>query len=489
MGIRLTCRPTRSALVALLLALPGATACSTSDAPDPAPTDDGAVDATTDVSPDVSPDSPDVRGLDGARPDSGAEVGNADPIGVTAIRAEDFLRSLGVCTHVGQGIDAPTESAAALSYAGMRNIRDDGRPSAVKNWIAMHAVAGVRLSLLTNHDVASTIAMAKELNAASALLAVEGPNEPNNFAVTYGGATSGFDTTFVPVAKLQRDLYAAVKGEPALASIPVFHASEAGGSEPDDVGLQFLTIPAGATTAMPAGTKYADYANVHNYVTGHSAKLVDDVAWKASDPTLNGDWDGMYVEYGRTWHKAFAGYSRADLITLPKVTTETGWQTSGAGSINEEQQARLFLDLYLSAFARGFTYTFIYMLRDDPTQGSWGLFDTGYKPKKSATYLHNLTTILADAGGRTPEKLDYAITGAPATVHQLLLQKSSGSFALVVWNDRPLGGSDVIAIDLKRSRSMVTVYDPTTGVTPTETLRAVTSVALTLTDHPVVVEL
>ena len=477
-----------------LVVLVAVSACGTAEdgsSPADAPAgDDVSTDAAADVGGNDAPGDTRAGDVgDASLTDAAGDAGNADPTGVTAIAADDFLRSLGVCTHVGQGIDAPTESAKALTFAGLRNIRDDGRPSHVKDWIAMHAAAGVRLSLLTNQDVPGTIDMAKQLNAASALLAVEGPNEPNNFAVTYGGATSGFDTTFVPVAKLQRDLYAAVKAEPALAGIPVFHASEAGGSEPDDVGLQFLTIPAGATIAMPAGTKYADYANVHNYVSGHSAKLIDDVAWKASDPTLNGDWDGLYVEYGHTWHKGFAGYSNAELVTLPKVTTETGWQTAGTGSITEDQQARLFLNLYLSAFARGFSYTFVYMLRDDPTQGSWGLFDVSWAPKKSATYLHALTTILADTAGKPPQKLDYAIASAPATVHQMLLQKSTGAFALLVWNDRPLGGSDAVTIDLKRPRATVTTYDPTLGTTPTATLHDVASVPLTLTDHPVVVML
>jgi len=57
----------------------------------------------------------------------------------------------------------------------------------------------------------------------------------------------------------------------------------------------------------------------------------------------------------------------------------------GTGAITEEQQARVFLDLYLSAYKRGFAYTFIYMLRDDPVQGYWGLFDTGYSAKTSGT--------------------------------------------------------------------------------------------------------
>ena len=353
----------------------------------------------------------------------------------------------------------------------------------------MHASAGVRMSLLTNQDVASTITMAEQLHAAGALLAVEGPNEPNNFPVTYDGATSSYTTTFMPVAALQRDLYAAVKADAVLSGIPVFHASEAGGSEPDDVGLQFLTVPADAGIAVPDGTKYADFGNTHNYVCGHSNQLVDNVAWNASDPTLNGDWDGPYVEYGHTWHEGFSGYSNADLPTLPKVTTETGWLTSGTGAITEEQQARLFLNLYLSAYERGFSYTFIYMLRDDPNQGYWGLFDTTYAPKTSGTYLHNLTTILADTGAGMTGKLDYSIAGEPSTVHDLLLQKTSGTFELVVWDEHPTTGSDDVVVSLATSRATVNVYDPTVGTSTTQALHGVDSVALTLTDHPNVIEI
>ena len=422
--------------------------------------------------------------------DAGGDAGLAgDPTGVTAVSADAFLASIGVCTHVAQGIDAPSPSATALAYAGIRNIRDDGSAAHVPDWIAMHQAAGVRLSLLTNQDVAMTLDMAKTLNAAGALLAVEGPNEPNNFPVTYQGQKSASTTTFMPVARLQRDLYAAVKAEPALAGIPVFHSSEAGGSEPDDVGLQFLTIPADAGAIVEAGTRYADYANTHNYVCGHSSKLGDNVAWNASDPLLNGDWDGLYVEYGHTWHGGFAGYSNADLPSVPRVTTETGWVTSGTNAITEEQQGRLFLNLYLAAYKRGFAYTFVYMLRDDAGQGYWGLFDTSYKPKTSGTYLHNLTTILADTGRAAPGKLDYAIANEPATVHDLLLQKSTGAFELVVWDERPSGGTDAVSVNLTTPRPSVKVYDPTTGSAPIQTLQAAAAVPLTLGDHPVVIEL
>jgi hypothetical protein len=149
----------------------------------------------------------------------------------------------------------------------------------------------------------------------------------------------------------------------------------------------------------------------------------------------------------------------------------------------------LFLNLYLAAFKRGWSYTFIYMLRDDSGQGYWGLFDTTYAAKKSGEYLHNFTTILADDGARTPRRLDYSIGSVPATVHDLLLQKSDGTFELVVWDERPSGGTDDVTVTFGASHPTVRVYDPTTGTAPTSTLSGVTSVPLSLSDHPMIVEL
>ena len=109
---------------------------------------------------------------------------------------------------------------------------------------------------------------ARTLAKAGALMAIEGPNEPNNFLITYNGKQGGgADGSWLPVAELQRDLYSAVKNDPELKQYPVFHVSE-GGAETENVGLQFLTIPAGAKTLLPDGTRYADYANPHNYVVG-----------------------------------------------------------------------------------------------------------------------------------------------------------------------------------------------------------------------------
>lgn len=412
--------------------------------------------------------------------------------GTAAVGVQDFLDSIGVCTHIGQGIDDPSRSAAALEYAGVRHIRDDGSPRHVQDWIAVHERAGVKVVLTwsgpNERAIGSLIDMSKKLAAADALLAMEGPNEANNWAVTYEGEKSQATVTFIPVAKWQQAFYERVKSDPVLKDYPVFHASEAGGSEPDNVGLQFLTIPADANTLMPAGTKYADYANVHNYIC-RKPSIIDNMAWVNADPLFHGWTDGIYVEYGKTWRKGFAGYSDAELVTLPRVTTETGWVTGGEKGLTQEQQGRLYLNIYLAQFKQGFKHTFIYMLRDaGGSDAGYGIFEKDYQPKKSATYLHNLTTILADEGVVTPGKLDYTMQDPPETVHDLLLQKSDGTFELVVWNEKASGTDDVM-VKFDGPHPTVRIYDPTTGTAPIQTLTNVASVSLTLSDHPVIIEM
>jgi hypothetical protein len=294
----------------------------------------------------------------------------------------------------------------------------------------------------------------------------------------------------VPVAKLQRDLYEAVKRDPILKSYPVWSITE-GGAETDDVGLQFLIIPRGAGTVMPAGTRYADYANVHNYVYHPNASgLEDNKTWKSADPSSACRVDGLFGEYGVTWGRHYAGYPESRLATLPKVTTETGVCIDGP--ITEQIHARNLLTLYLDQFKRGWSFTAVYLMRDRVDEAGnqkFGFYRPDYQPRKAGVYLHNLTTILADEGPTaTTGRLDYAVTPQPETVHDLLLQKRDGRFELVVWDER-LKGSDVVTVDLGSAHKAVRTYDPTVGAKPTRSLANARSVSLRLSDHPVIIEI
>ena len=354
-----------------------------------------------------------------------------------------------------------------LRYLGVRNIRDGGRNSSQIQLI--NRQTGVRLDLVGEGDLEATIATGKTLAASGALMAFEGPNEPNNFPITYNGQSGGGAGSWAPVAQFQEALYRAVKSDPDLQKYPVFAVSEAG-AETDNVGLQFLTIPTGAGAIFPDGTRYADYANPHNYVSSTRKMYIDNQAWNAADPTLNGPWDGLFGEYGVTWRHHFQGYTNEQLLTLPRVTTETGWDSvSDIGG--ERTQGTVLVNTYLAQFKRGWRYTFIYQLRDgEGGNGNQGLFNSNSTPKLAATYIHNLTTILADKMPvASPGTLNYSIIDEPATVHDLLIQKSTGTFELVVW-DENVRGSDNVRINLGRTYAAVNIYDITVGTSPMQTI-------------------
>jgi hypothetical protein len=410
----------------------------------------------------------------GARPDDAT----------TAIPVLKFLGTLGVVTKTDQNYDYHNY-IPALKYIGVRNVRDG--ISQVQNLITLYRQAGVKSDILDGSDLPGLLAAGRRLAGAGALLSLEGPNEPNTWPITYEGQLGGGSGDWTPVAKYQRDLYSGVKSDPVLKAYPVFHVSE-GGAEANNVGMQWLTVPNGAGTLMPTGTQYADYANPHNYVSGNCHLYVDNVARQAAAPKLNGCWDGIFGEYHLTWYRHYDGPGLDDLRSLPRVTTETGWD-SVTDPGGEDVQGKVLTNTYLDQFAEGWSYTFIYELGDgEGGGGNQGLFHTDWTPKLAATYIHNLTTILADPGPSIPPGvLDYSIANRPETVHRALMQKSDGDFDLVVWGEQVQGANDVV-VKFADVASKVKVYDVTVGAEPIQTLTKVDNVTLTISDHAMVVE-
>ena len=413
--------------------------------------------------------------------------------GTTAMAANDFLNSIGTLSAISVRGETLEKTIECTKYLGVRWLRAGIEGNVpISHYIQLHEQAGVRFSWglgSGSTNIARLIETGRQIEAAGALLAFEGPNEPNNWGITYQGESGGRNQAWMPVAKLQRDLYQAVKTDPMLAKYPVWSISEAG-AETDNVGLQFLAVPEAAITLMPEGTRYADFANVHNYIYHPNAPgLADNKTWNAADPTSACKVDGLYVEYGLTWAHHYAGYSEADLMSLPRVTTETG--TTIGGVVTEQIHALNLLTMYLDQFKRGWSYTAVYLLRDRGDEAGnqkFGFFRPDYTPRKAAVYLHNLTTILADGGAVRPGgKLKYSIPAQPTTVHDLLLQKNDGTFELVVWSEL-IKGSTNVTINLGGAHPSVKIYDPTTGTSPTQTLTNVGSVDFALSDHPVVIE-
>jgi len=426
---------------------------------------------------------------------------------VVATPANDFLNSIGAVSSVSRRGETVEGSIESVRYMGMRWLRsgyEDNAP--IEDFIRFHNETGALIcyGLLSGHsDLERLLNDARKLAGVGALLSIEGLNEPNNWGITYQGEKGGAKNSWMAVARLQSDLYNAVKNDPVLKSYPVWMPSETG-AQTDNVGMQFLTIPEGANTLMPAGTKYADYACCHNYISHPSwPGLHDNQAWLSSMPGKGCPVDGLYGNYGLTWAKKFPGYSEEELETLPRVTTETGFAISKKEGVTEEIQARLYLSIYLSQFKRGWKHTAIYLLKgreNEPEHESYAFYTLDYKPKLAAHYLHNFTAILADKESiKTPGTLVYSITPRPEAVHDLLLQKSDGTLALIVWGEKYAAGSKPETVEVKfdRKYSDVRIYNPAQydpanpekGVQPVQKKKNVLSVKLSMLDNPYIIEI
>ncbi|TSJ43664.1 glycosyl hydrolase [Mucilaginibacter corticis] len=416
------------------------------------------------------------------------------PAPVTAISTNDFLNSIGVNSAISSRGESLDKTIAAIKYTGIRWIRSGYEGNATdQDYQTLHRETGIKFSyglMSGGTDLKRLLAGGRMLARAGALLAFEGVNEPNNWPIDYKGEKGGKDLSWQAVAKLQSDLYKSVKADAVLNKYPVWSISE-GGAQKDNVGLQYLQIPAGAGLTMPDDTRCADYATCHNYFLHPSHPgLYDNQTWNAADPGLLCKVDGLYGNYGKTWRSKFKGYTEDQLKDLPKVTTETGATLDGA--LTEEKQARLYLNLYLAQFKLKWSYTSIYLLRDRSDEDgnqTFGFYQKDYTPRKAAVYLHNFTTILADKGAaKKTGILAYTIPNCPETVHDLLLQNSNGKFQLVIWDEKA-NGSDEVKVTLGKKAVNVKVYDPIIGVDPVNTYKNSNEVTLTLNDHPVVIEL
>jgi hypothetical protein len=333
---------------------------------------------------------------------------------------------------------------------------------------------------------------------------LEGPNEPNNQQFIYPGTDAlpggGCGTsTFSGCALWMKSVLSFKQSDPLIANLPLMNISE-GGAEPDNQGFQFIGVIPPGTGTLNDGQELSDIANLHSYIQYNNwPGQADNDVWNSMangpyPPYPLGPWDNMKGEYcGTTW-----GGAQAPAVPLANCTSVVPWASSenGLHTFNYDQMGRVAMNFFLTGAALGQAYTIWYQLADDVFDGQWGFFDTNttggpdISPRLGATYLHNLTTILNDTSSNfTPTVLAYTYS-PPATVHSVLLQKSSGIYELAVWDDRPIGeGLDVVTINFPYSFATMNIYDPIQATLPISSQAFATSVTLNLTDHPQVVEL
>ncbi|MBR0801686.1 RHS repeat protein, partial [Bradyrhizobium jicamae] len=395
---------------------------------------------------------------------------------VTAIDVADFVQSIGVNTHLGNWTVYNNVGLveSALAYLGVTNVRDGSMFSTTvaQSEYSQLAAHGIKFDFFTapGTNIATFTQQLDAFVAAhpNSLLAIEGPNEVDIESFSYNGSSS-----LASAGAFQHALFAALQADPKLKDVPVYDLtlSQSNSANYSQVGNL---------------SSVADYANIHAYV------------WSGTTPNqvlLNDMKIAQWDAPGR-----------------PVVFTETGYDTMTSDSmsgVDQTVQAKYTLDTLMDAFKDGVSQTFLYELFDeasDPNftnaQAHFGLFNNDGSPKLVATAIHNLTTILSDPNASqpfTPGSLSYSLGNMPSGASQMLLEKHNGTFDLVLWNEQDIWNStthkeiaastSTVTVNLGKSYAVIYVYDPLVGTSPIATYTNVSQIKVSLTDHPLIIQI
>ena len=389
-----------------------------------------------------------------------------------AVRAADFLSTLGVDTHInytdGQYVDI-NRDLSALQYLGINRVRDAAPnpnfDSVGQRHLDTAANSGLLFTFYADDPNPSLVASRIHNFAVAhpgSVAGIEGPNEVNNWPVSYNGlsGTAG-------AQGYQQALYNLLKSDSVTKNIPV---------------LGFTDYPVHASAS--------DQNNIHPYAK-------------------NGDQPRATIEAGAS------DQNRVD-PGKPFSITETGYHTSltadtngGWEGVDEITQAKLILNTYMDAADLGSKSTFVYQLLDayPDTAGTnqeshFGLFKLDYTPKLAAVAIHNLTAILGDGGSNaqsyTTGSLNYSVSGLPQTGHTYLTQKSNGSYQVTIWNEPDVWNeatdqaisdpTNKTTVSLGSKFGTIEVFDPLKSTSAITIFHNVSSIDIDLTDHPLIVQ-
>ena len=397
---------------------------------------------------------------------AGPIVGNH----IHVIASRDFLDRIGVNTHIHYtdgGYANVEKTIEALKYVGIDNLRDSVPDRSLPGGGGFNfdkfAAAGFKFDFV----VAPKLPLAKTVSSLEnfaeahpdSITAIEGPNEVNNWPVTYNGETG-------PKAAVayQDDLYKAVKSSALLGKLPVYNLT----SWPELIGT-------------------FDVYNAHTYPP------------KGEQPET---YVQTIVEHLRELdHGSAAAITEVGYYTLPGKGT---W-----GGVDEATQAKLSLNLILDAIDSGIEKIYLYQLLDaypDPSANEmekhFGLFDVGYRPKPAASAIRTVITTVSTEGRETALRAGQspALTLSPGDlkVKSLLVTGDGTSSTLILWDERKIWDSEnnvplpVPAVDVtvasERAFTKAEIIDPTTDASPIHTLGKGRSVTVALEGHPILIK-
>jgi hypothetical protein len=386
-----------------------------------------------------------------------------------AIRTSDLVDQFGVVTHLAYtngGYRELSSTTNALSYLGIDHVRDGAPNPAHDAYGQVHyaqaAAQGIHFTFVVEGgiDPASIVTRIHAIEQATpgAVTAIEGPNEVNNWPITYQGQSGT-----AAAQAYMRDLFNAVQADPLLRDITV-------------TGF----------TDWPNHSSTSDASTIHPYPKEGDqplARIMQDMA------------DQNAVDPGKPFLITEIGYHT-------QINPTSGWE-----GVSEAVQAKLLLNTYMDGVLLGVKQTYIFQLLDayagTSQEEHFGLFRLDNSPKPAATAIHNLTTILADTAGNAStfgtHTLDFTVTNAPATGHTVLTEKSNGTFQLITWAEPDIWNQDTNqainvaatteTISFGQTFQTIEIFDPLLGTSAIQTFHNVNTVNVGVTDHPLIIQL
>jgi hypothetical protein len=390
---------------------------------------------------------------------------------VQASSAKSFLDSIGVATHFGGGYsNTPYRRRTSalidlLVQSGIRHIRDGGTYH--NDDYQKMAAAGIRINLVVDPKIAiiptpgywcdkygnkSCILIADYLKSLGpgVVDTVESLNEVNGFFRGIKWHAGKNDAvTDVPrdpnhwinyAVAYTKDICNAIHRDAALAAAVKCLPPALTGSSPiffrnsEFFGVaDYGAIHPYPYAGNPHGTPVLAYDNSEDYFH-----------W-TTNPAINIDEYPWWIDTMGADIRSPQGHS------VPLVATETGYYTGTAwASIPEVVQGKYVPRTFAEYFRHGIIRTFWYELIDEAQhpinpEANYGLLHNDLTPKPGYLALQSLISLLRDSNGKGAEKqarLSYGITVRPAPgfgrtqyIHDLLLQKSNGTFYLLLWHE------------------------------------------------------
>jgi hypothetical protein len=342
---------------------------------------------------------------------------------VPTFRAQDFVDSVGVNTHIrhkGSYYDTQFDAMKQrLLSAHITHIRDgaidlDGvfYPRDGAERFSELGKAGIRITYVFHAFVTKEFVQGWPARVSPSFEAYEAPNEFNQKK----------DMPWAEAMRIWLPMFRDyVRSNPATANYPILAPSiaDVGGNPHGMLGDQQANL---------------DYGNIHKY-------------YRAYNPATTG-----YGKQGVAPCQAFKygelAYEMCQQTRVsgnkPIVATEAGYGSDPAAQnqVSREVQARYISRMLMLHLKAGIKRTFVYQLADwgRDTGGNMGLLDGNGGEKPAWRQLFALMNELADdkASKQDAAKpLPVTLGGETTDVEALAFEKADGSYRLVVWLEKP----------------------------------------------------